>query len=345
MMIRPAILRIAALALTAVPISCDQSSSAPTPGAAGTTSTTVSAEAVAAALDAAQTYLARQQLPEAHTIAAELVRKAPRDWRAHDLLARVLFMRGHEAESRGEHAAAREHRAGAMAAALSAVEVEPESAALHHGAAMMARAAGDDSTALKHFQQASRLEPSNPQYALHEAQLLLAAGRLDDAEAAIRRALAIDDAEPFALATLALIALERNDRDEAIRLIGQARAVDPQSLPLRVQEARIRRRAGQPRQALELLVGLSEAERSKEVAGLEIAAAYAALGEHVRAAEAAERCFRANPRSWRAAVAAGEARREAGDHAAAKDWCDRAAAIAPGQAEVRSLRERIVGRE
>jgi tetratricopeptide (TPR) repeat protein len=154
-------------------------------------------------------------------------------------------------------------------------------------------AADDRAAALAHFQEAERLDPANAQYALFAAQLLKQDHRLDEAEAAIQRALALDPTEPYARATLAMIALERQQFDRALQEITIARQGLPDDVGLRAQHAKVYRHMNQPRQGLELLIGLADADRAQEAATFEIATAFDMLGEPMRAAAAWELCLQA----------------------------------------------------
>lgn len=305
------------------------------------TQSTVTPEAIQAALDAAESYLAGGKIPEAETIAVELVKKSPQQWKAHELYGRILYLRGNQAKRAGQAPEAIELIMQAYEEYRAAAELSPESAGLQHSAGMMALAAGDEAAALAHIQKAGRLEPDNPQYPLHEAQILITRRSLDEAEATLARVLAIDPDEPFAHASLAAIALERGDIEKAIELITKARSVDSTNVALRIQEAKIRRRAGQPMRALELLVPLSEKDRGNETVASEIAASYALLGRHADAARAWETCFGKNEKSWRAAVRAAEAYVAAGDKAKAATWIQTAELIAPDEPEVKDLRRKL----
>ncbi len=157
--------------------------------------------------------------------------------------------------------------------------------------------------------------------------------------------LVLDPDEAFAYASLASIALAEADREGAIRHIEAARAIDGDSLAIRLQEARIRRRCDQPRRGLELLLGLDDQTRAQEAVAAEIAECYARLGEPAKAAAAWEHRFLNNPHhstAWRAAVRAAQAYLAAGDVEAARWWSTQARLAArPGEPEVAALQRAI----
>ena len=118
----------------------------------------------------------------------------------------------------------------------------------------------------------------------------------------------------------------------------------PDDAGFRAQQAKIHRHRNEPRQALELLIGLDEQNRAQEAVAFEIAAAYDALGDPAKAAAAWELCWRANPRgskAYLAAVRAAEFHLKAGNRSQAVEWGSRAAQGAPGAPQVKALMDEI----
>jgi tetratricopeptide (TPR) repeat protein len=134
--------------------------------------------------------------------------------------------------------------------------------------------------ALDHFGAAARLDPTNPQPLLYAAQINLRSGRLDQAASRLDRVLELEPGLPVALATLAAVELQRENEQRAIELADRALRLEPANLDLRVQAAKIRRKAGRPQAALELLVGLSPKQRGTSAVTYELAAAYEAAEMH-----------------------------------------------------------------
>lgn len=316
-----ALLRVLALSLVlASTWGCDDRSNVP--AATTTTSATVTWEAIDAALNAAEEYRQGGEFGKAEVILRQLIDKAPQEPRARVALGENLLMQAAEAGTKGNEVAANELAREASTHYRAAVEVEPNSAGLRHSAAMAALKAGDEAGAIEQLQAAIKLDATNPQYPLHLAQLLIKAKRYDEADAAVKVVLALTPDEPLAIATAAALAMERGDGEEAVRQIEAARAIDPGSLALRVQESKIRRRMDQPRRAVELLISLSESDRGQEAVAFEIATAYGMIEEHQRAALAWELCARANPRSVLAATKASESWLAVGESDQAARWAE-----------------------
>ena len=312
--------------------------------------TEVGRAAVDASLEAAEQYLTAGNTASARAIIDRLLVKAPREPRAHELYGRILYLEGVRARGAGHDAAARRLVSESSDWYRSAVEnaeadggFAPSSlAGMHQSAGEIASAAERPEQALEHFRAAGRLDPASSKPPLYEAQILLQLSRSDEASRALQRTLQLDPDEAYAHASLAELALNRADSEAAVGHITKARRIDPGNLTLRLQEARIHRRTGEPGRGLELLVALDEPTRAQEAIAAEIAECYLRLGEPRKAAEAWELCYRLRPRhpgAWRAAVRAAEARITAGDRDRALWLYDQAKLYAPDQPEVRALGE------
>ncbi|MCA9291047.1 MAG: tetratricopeptide repeat protein [Phycisphaerales bacterium] len=309
---------------------CDDAPSPPVPP----TSPTLAR--IDASLDAAQTYLDNGDTGTAAAILRTLIDRSPEAAEAHAMLAQVLVNAAASAPGAtpASYAEAYEH-----AAAASRLRSGDASAARDAGS--IALLAGRSAEAAAHFMEAATRDPTNPQFPLFAANVLVGLGRVDEARRLIADVIALDPDEPYGYATLGGLETDAGHHEAAIRAITTAREIDPADLALRVQEARIRRRAGEPERAIELLAGLAAADRSLSYVTAELALAYGALGDHVRAAAAWMANVRREPNSWQAAVRVGESLLASGDRIAAKGWADRAALIAPDEPEVRALRAAI----
>ena len=314
----------------------------------GSTGASVDSAAVIASLSAAEQYLGAGDTASAEAILIKLLDKMPGDYRAHELYGRVLYL---EAAVAGGQAAierlarAHDHYRTAVELATEAAIETRELAGLNQSAGEIGSVAGRRAEALGHFREAGRLDPSNPKHPLYAAQILVQLDDLDEAKAALQRVLVLDPDEAFAYASLASIALAEADRDGAIRHIEAARAIDADSLAIRLQAARIRRRCDQPKRGLELLLGLDDKTRAQEAVAAEIAACYARLGEPAKAAAAWEHRFWTHPHhptAWRAAVRAAHVYLAAGDIDRAREWSTQARLVAaPGEPEVEALKRAI----
>jgi len=313
-------------------------------GNANDASAHVSAEGVEAAMQAAEEYLSSREYTNAQAILETLLAKKPDYVEGWEALGQVLFSQAIQAQGEGREKDAAVLRLAAYESYARAVELQPGSAGLQHSAGIMALSADMDEEAVRHFAAAGALDPDNVQHPLYEAQVHLKHGRLDDAEAALERAHAIDEDEPFTISSMAIVAMEREDYDRAIELIVQARAIDPRSLGFRAQEARIRRRAGQPREAIDLLQHLPLSERAQHGIASELATCYELIGDYARAAAAWSARWESAQDDWQAALHAAEAHMRAGDQTAAGMMFDAARQIAPNEPEVKAFGESLAAR-
>jgi protein O-GlcNAc transferase len=337
------------LLMLLTPLAGCKDSSPPPPAAAESTPTDatssgLSAEQIEQSLAAAQEYLATQDIAKAKAILLTLVERAPNEVRAKELLGQTFILAAQQADQRRDAPAARTLRTQAYEQYKAAVALQPNSAGLHHSAGLMALTAGEPDAALGHFQAAGKLDPSSAQHPLFEAQLLIQKQRLDEAQAALERVLAIDPDEATAHASLAMIALERQQFDAALKHIAEARRIHPADIGMRGQQAKIHRRMNEPKKALELLIGVGPADRAREDVAFEIAASYDLLGEHIKAARAWEHVYKTNPvapKAWLAMVHAGESLLKAGEREQAYMLLQQAKLAAPNEPEIKALEERI----
>jgi tetratricopeptide (TPR) repeat protein len=300
----------------------------------------IDAAAVEAALAAAEDYLDTNDVPRAEAILARLVERAPRDWRAREMMGRTLGAKAAAATvaGRADDAATAWREASEQYA--RAVEGRPDSAGLRQSAGVVAMMAGEQDVALAHFEAAAAIDPSNPQHPLYAAQIRIARGDLDGALVALERVLVLDPDEAVAHASLAMVALESGDAEAARARIAEARTIAPGDLRFRVQEAIVLRRTGDAERALVLLASLSTRDRAERAVAEELAASFETLGRAADAAEVWEHVLRVHPDApdaWRAAVNAGEAHVRAGNRAAARRQLDHARLLAGDVPEVVAL--------
>lgn len=300
----------------------------------------IAPEKIEQSLSAAQEYITSQELAKAQAILVKLIEKAPREVRAYELHGQVMNFQAVEAARHGDSNAARDLRTKAYEQYQLAVAIDPKSAGLQHSAGIMAMAAGRSDDALARFEQAAKLDPRNPQYSLFAAQLLIQRKKFDQARVYLEQVLAVDPDEAVAHASLAVIAMETGDFDKAIVHAREARRIDPTNVDVRVQEAKVLRRAGRPKEALELLVGLSPAERAQEAVAYEVSSSYEAMKDYLNAARAWEHCVKTNPlsdKAWQYQTLAAALLLKAGEREQAWMWLQQAKMAAPNAPEVKEL--------
>ena len=132
-------------------------------------------------------------------------------------------------------------------------------------------------------------DPLNVLYRHHFAVGLRHAGRLEDAEAELRRILEIDESFPLAVGTLGAICAQQGRFEEALALTEKAYALTPWNYPIIGQLAALLVRAGATSRADALLEKLGTGKVYGAPTGL--AVFHAVRGEFDRAAEWAEQAI------------------------------------------------------
>jgi len=132
-------------------------------------------------------------------------------------------------------------------------------------------------------------DPLNVLYRHHFAVGLRNAGRLEDAEAELRKILEIDENFPLAVSTLGAICAQQGRFEEALTLTERAYALTPWRHPVIGQLAALLVRAGARSRADALLEMLGAGKEYGAPTGL--AVFHAVCGDLVRAAEWAERAI------------------------------------------------------
>ena len=194
--------------------------------------------------------------------------------------------------------------------------------------------------ALSQYLHAARLDPLNPQPLVFAAQVLISSEKLDEAQTQLEKALVLDPDEPIIHASLGLIDMQRERYEEAFEHIAEARRIAPHDIGILIQQARIFRRSGDARHALELLISLDDFQKTDEAVVLELAAGYEALDRPGDAAEAwVHRILTRSeyPTRWRDAIKAAEAYLKAGERQRAWSWIQEAKLVAPEDETLKKL--------
>jgi tetratricopeptide (TPR) repeat protein len=302
---------------------------------------TMTPAAIETSLDAAERYLATGSPTEAEAIAIRLVEDAPGHHGPHDLLGRIAVRRALGLQASGRDDEATRMFAVAYSHYEQATGRAPDIAGLQQAAGEIAVLAEMPAVALVHYQAAADLAPDDPRPPLYMAQVLLADGDTAEARRWIEHVLVLDPDQPHALASLAMIEAEAGDWPAAFKAISLARASQPDELGLRVMEARLHRRHGDPERALELLLALDEVDRVDVVVATELASNWLQLDEPERAVDVWSRCFAAHEgtaRSGRIAVEVAHAWIEAGSMEEASVWLEQAAMLGIDPEQIESIR-------
>jgi tetratricopeptide (TPR) repeat protein len=132
-------------------------------------------------------------------------------------------------------------------------------------------------------------DPLNLLYRHHFARGLRNAGRLDDAEAELRKILEVDESFPLALGTLGAVCAQQGRSDEALTLTEKACALMPWQNAIKGQLAALLVRAGATSRAEAVIEKLRPSRECGAPAGL--AVFHAMCGEFGLAVEWAERAI------------------------------------------------------
>ena len=298
--------------------------------------------AIEASLDAAERYLATGSPTEAQAIAIRLVEEAPDHHGPHDLLGRLSVRQALGLQASGRDAEATQMFAVAYGHYEQATERAPDIAGLQQAAGEIAVLAARSDAAMRHYQVAAELAPEDPRPPLYMAQVLMTEGDMAQARQWIGRVLLLDPDQPHALASLAMIEAEAGAWTAAFDAISKARASQPDDVGLRVVEARLHRRHGDPQRALELLLALNELDRVDMAVAAEVATNWQLLDRPERAVEVWSRCFAAHEgsaRSGRIAVEVAKAWIEAGSLEEASVWLEQASMLGIDPMQLDSIRE------
>lgn len=298
------------------------------------------------ALDAADKNLQSGQFSKAEAILSVLVEKAPQNVDAREMYGAVLFQQGAKLQKQGFIEQAKSFYKKSYLQYKATTIFRANVAGLHQSAGEMASMAGMQDSALFHYASAEKLEPSVVKYPLYQAQIHLAAARLDEAQAAIERALKIDSTEPFALATLANIQMEKGEVEQSLDTITQAIdfAGPDQALAMRVSAARLYRLAGQQNRSIQLLTTLDDESRADAGVTSEIAASWSDLGEIEKAIEAWKHRFLFS-NDWKATIEAARLCLVAGKFEEARFWKTQAQVSNAPTEQIRALLKEIENAE
>lgn len=227
-------------------------------------------EAIAAALEAAKTYVLQNDYKKSDLVLLQAAVKHPdnqelRIMRAEGLVA---MQRYPEAYSQYEKALA----------------IGPRDPKLEFAAGITASKASMIERAIEHFSMAQSTDPHNANYALWLGQMQRKQGNVDAAKASLLRSANLDPGNAFVWGTLAEIALGENNANIAIQHVSKARSLQPDSTEWRVIEARALKRRGEPEKALTVLNAIEPLQRRDPSVARIAAECYGMLGRPVDAA-------------------------------------------------------------
>jgi len=184
---------------------------------------------------------------------------------------------------------------------------------------------GRHDRAVEHYFAAQTQDPTNPDYPLYLGQAQLKIGEAASAKASLLTAAKLDGDRAITWGALAELAYRENKPTIALRHIAKARELEPRVLAWRIIEARSLKRDHQPEAALEVLIGLSEKERSSPHVMQIMAECYGLLGRAPDAAKMYAKNSDTNPSDAEAARDAAIWQERAGDTQSAIRYAQRGA--------------------
>lgn len=307
-------LAVATLAVAAVAFKRAWDNAGPATAAATTSAPsaprTPTAEARTAILESAQTYIRRNEPGNAEAVLAQAAREYSEDQEIRIAYADVLLTQRKLTQASEQYE--------------KALAIGPRPATLEFTAGTAANMAGNPQLALEHYLAAQAADKTNAQYPLFAAQVQIKLNQSDAAKASLIRSTMLDSQQPAAWGTLAELALRDNNANVALQHIEKARKLDSGALAWRLIEARALKRVGKPREAVDLLVTLDDAQRLQPAVLQQIAECYGMLKQPADAAAIYARASDAQRDNPDLAKAAADWFNRAGNAAKAAEYSSRA---------------------
>ncbi len=249
----------------------DQTKGAGDAGGAKPTARAADPAKVDQILESAALYLKKDETAKAEAILRSGVETYVEEPRLHIAFGDLLVTQRKFEDAYGQYQAA--------------IASGAKDAAVEFTAGTIASKLGKTERALEHYAAAQTADPKNAEYPLYLGQVQNKLGKTDEAKISLLRAAKLDPGRAIAWGSLADIAVRENQTDIALQHIKKARELEPDSTVWRVIEARALNRQGQPKQALDLLIGLSDADKNQPAIAKLIAESLGLLGEKEKAAE------------------------------------------------------------
>jgi len=208
------------------------------------------------------------------TLFTATVKTSPRSAKAHYNLGVALADAGRDDE--------------ALAAYLASIRIRDDDPGPHRNAGLLLARTGRSAEALPHLEKAVRYEPVPAEALVGLGVVYNEVGRADDAERALRAALAAPGAATAtrhdAAYNLGTLLLSTGRADEAIQPLTRARDIDPEDADGRFQLGLAQLESGRPREAIPELEAALGRSPGMAAAHLQLARAWLAAGDAGRAA-------------------------------------------------------------
>jgi DNA-binding winged helix-turn-helix (wHTH) protein/TolB-like protein/tetratricopeptide (TPR) repeat protein len=175
-----------------------------------------------------------------------------------------------------------------------AIRLDPTYATAHHWYAYYLTARQRHEEAIAHVRRASELDPLSVIIATDVGELLLYAGRMDEAVSAARVALELDPGFPQAHRVLAWADMRRGHYEGALeRLVRAPGRSDTSSGDLRSTIGHLYGRTGRTQPAEDIIKALQRQRAVGSEPAIELSIVYTGLGRHDEAFDSLEQSFRA----------------------------------------------------
>ncbi len=149
---------------------------------------------------------------------------------------------------------------GVLASYDRALAIGPPKPEISFEAGNIAYMLGNMERAEELYSAAGAADPTKPEYPQALAQVYMKRNQLEEAAAAVMRSIKLDDSRGVAWGNLAEIALRQGRPQSALQHVAKARILEPRETVWRILEARADNRLGRAQAALDLVIGLPEAE-------------------------------------------------------------------------------------
>ena len=208
------------------------------------------------AIDSAMQHLQANRSMEALAITSTLVARDPDSAESQEIHALALISEGWRHENIGNPDVGTEKWTEALDAYILACNQSTTPGLLQLSTAQLAHMVGEIPTAKKYYELAHDNVFNDARASFFLAQIDLLNSEWEPAKRWIKQSLKRSPNEPFALLSLALIEAELGNTSVALELATQGCLILPDEPNLRFIQARVVRLAGNPVQALEILIAL-----------------------------------------------------------------------------------------
>ena len=230
-----------------------------------------------AAIDSAMQHLQANRSKEAIAITTTLIDRDPSSAQSQEVHALALIAEGWRYDNIGEAQLAGDKRKEALDAYITACQQSNTPGLLQLSTAQLAHMIGDLPTAISYYTLAHENVSNDARASFFLAQIALINSEWEVAKRWITESMQRNPNEPFSLLSLALAEAELGNTSEAVKLAQQGCQILPNEANLRFIQAKVSRLAGNPEQALEILLALPDSFQQSQMYQGEFTSVVAAI--------------------------------------------------------------------